>query len=97
MLIGGIIQQRNDQSKSGIPVLSDIPIISPLFSTTSKSGDRTELIIAITPHVRRRQGDVASEEFLHKLNNLKQRIRTETGIEERDLSLIGKPKSDAPQ
>lgn len=97
VLIGGIIEQNGNEKKSGIPILSDIPIISPLFSTTTKTGDRTELIIAITPHVRRRQGDEVSEEFIHKLNDLKHRIQMETGLQDGDMSLIGKRKIGLPQ
>jgi len=74
VVIGGIIEDRRSDGKTGIPVLQDMPIIWPLFSTTDKKMNRTELIIAITPHVvDHRESDV-TREFLGKLKQLKKRI-----------------------
>lgn len=74
VVIGGIIEDRHTNGKTGIPVLQDIPIIWPLFSTLEKKMNRTELIIAITPHVvDHRESDV-TREFLSKLKQLKRRI-----------------------
>jgi len=74
VVIGGIIEDRHSNGKTGIPVLQDIPIIWPLFSTLEKKMNRTELIIAITPHVvDHRESDV-TREFLSKLKQLKRRI-----------------------
>ncbi|HBZ56767.1 MAG TPA: hypothetical protein DEO88_15295, partial [Syntrophobacteraceae bacterium] len=70
-VIGGIIQQKQEKSKGGIPYLTDIPFISPLFSTTDKKGERTELIVAITPHVVRQGDNESSREFLRKLRELR--------------------------
>jgi general secretion pathway protein D len=69
-VIGGIIQQKDEKTKSGIPYLSQIPFISPLFSTTGKKKDRTELIVAITPHVVRHGDSESGREFLQKLKQL---------------------------
>jgi general secretion pathway protein D len=51
VLLGGLIQQQNTNTTTGIPFLSDIPILGRLFGTTSKSKSRTELIVLITPRV----------------------------------------------
>ncbi len=74
VVIGGIIQQTETQSKRGIPLLGDLPIISPLFASRSKAGDRTELIIAITPHVVEHRETAATREFVDKLRQLQRRI-----------------------
>ncbi len=74
VVIGGIIQQTETQEKRGIPVLGDLPVISPLFSSRSKSGDRTELIIAITPRVVEHRETAATREFVDKLRQLQRRI-----------------------
>jgi general secretion pathway protein D len=49
--LGGLIQDRAARSKSGIPILSSVPIVGSLFSTTDNTGVRTELLVLITPHV----------------------------------------------
>jgi general secretion pathway protein D len=74
VVIGGIIDQRETNDKNGIPFLQDVPLISPLFSTTGKSKDRTELIIAITPHVVNHRESEVTREFLDKLKSLRGRI-----------------------
>lgn len=78
VVIGGIIQHEKRDVKSGIPFLQDIPLISPLFGSTSSDYKRTELIIAITPHVIINTAEEARQtsEFLDKLRTLKTRIES---------------------
>jgi general secretion pathway protein D len=52
-LIGGIIQQTDSKSKSGIPGLGSIPGLGRLFSGENIEKDRTELVIALIPHILR--------------------------------------------
>ncbi len=70
-VIGGIIQQKDEKTKNGIPYLSEVPLLSPLFGTTAKNRQRTELIVAITPHVVRQGDNESGREFLRKLKQLK--------------------------
>jgi len=51
IVIGGLIKNKIDNSNSGVPLLSDIPVLGYLFGSKNKSDERTELIIAITPHI----------------------------------------------
>jgi general secretion pathway protein D len=74
VVIGGIIDSAQQSTKGGIPYLENIPLLSPLFSSKSSNLIRTELLIAITPHVIDQRGSEAPIELLQKLNNLK--IRT---------------------
>lgn len=76
VIIGGIIQQTETDSKKGIPWLQDIPIISPLFTSKGAKLDRTELIIAITPHVVDHRGSGTTREFMEKLRELRSRIES---------------------
>src|SRR5208283_681964 len=74
VVIGGIINSQNTANKSGIPYLQDIPLLSTVFSAKSTNVQRTELLIAITPHVIDQRGSEAPGELIQKLNNLKQRV-----------------------
>jgi len=72
--LGGLISESTRNAKSGIPILSAIPILGALFSSTTIETRRTELLVLITPRVvssqiearmvtediRRRMGRVAS-------------------------------------
>ncbi|HHB1427553.1 TPA: secretin N-terminal domain-containing protein [Serratia odorifera] len=52
-MLAGLISQDNKQEKSGLPWLSDIPLIGGLFSNSSNDATRTEVILLITPHIER--------------------------------------------
>lgn len=54
-LIGGIIQQTDSKSSTGIPGLAGIPVIGHLFSRETTQKDRTELVVALVPHIVRGQ------------------------------------------
>lgn len=49
--LGGLIQDSREQAVSGIPWLSALPIIGPLFGSYSRTVDRTELVVLLTPRV----------------------------------------------
>ena len=49
--LGGLIRDRRVDNVSGVPLLSDIPLLGNLFKTTSEDVFRTELLILITPRV----------------------------------------------
>jgi general secretion pathway protein D len=51
VLLGGLIQQDEGKTDTGVPGLNRIPILGRLFGTTSRSRNRTELIVLITPRV----------------------------------------------
>ena len=72
VLLGGIIQDHTSDGKSGVPLLSSIPIIGNLFGNTTKSHDRTELIILITPRVVVNADDAQemTEEYEKKFQSL---------------------------
>ena len=49
--IGGLISNNVTSSIQAFPFLADIPIIGALFRSTSFQGDRSELVIVITPRL----------------------------------------------
>jgi len=49
--IGGIIQESDSTTSSGIPFLHRIPVLGLAFGNKSRSTSRTELIVFLTPHV----------------------------------------------
>lgn len=46
--LGGLIQDIDRKSRSGIPILMDLPIIGRLFSRTTTSTERTEIVFFLT-------------------------------------------------
>jgi len=53
IVLGGLIVSRKRESVSGIPLLSDIPGLGKLFSTTSTEDERAELMVFIQPKIVR--------------------------------------------
>ena len=67
--LGGLISDKNFRGNSGIPLLQDIPVLGPLFSTRTNTDLRTELLILLTPRVVNDQRDARAltEELRRKL------------------------------
>jgi type II secretory pathway component GspD/PulD (secretin) len=51
IFIGGLIKKSSRKDKTGVPILSDIPGIGRLFSTTTESVNNTETVIIISPRI----------------------------------------------
>jgi type IV pilus assembly protein PilQ len=50
-VIGGLTVTQVTSSKSGIPLLVDLPVIGRLFGTTRTSEQKRDLLILVTPHI----------------------------------------------
>jgi general secretion pathway protein D len=50
-VLGGLISNTVDKTKSGVPFLKDVPILGQAFSKTTDSTKRNELVILITPYI----------------------------------------------
>ena len=88
-LIGGIMDDSQTRSLSGIPGLAQIPIIKYLFGQTTQDHSSDETVFAITPHIIR--GTVVSE-----LNQRAIEIGTANAIELRHVSHTVAPSGQAP-
>ena len=68
IVLGGLITDNKRNAKSGIPLLSRIPVIGGLFRETTKTVTRSELIVLMRPEVA-----------LTKLDLYRLRRKTEEG------------------
>jgi type II secretory pathway component GspD/PulD (secretin) len=57
MVLAGLIQESSQTKRSGLPLLSDIPILGALFRTTHEIKGQTELVIFLTPNLEGRPAD----------------------------------------
>jgi type IV pilus assembly protein PilQ len=51
MVVGGLTQTEINQTKTGLPLLVDLPIIGRLFGVTNRTETKRDLLILITPHI----------------------------------------------
>jgi general secretion pathway protein D len=68
--IAGLIRDSNTMFRSGLPFLSEIPLLGSLFGRTNRDANRKELLILITPHVIR-----TPERFQEMTQELKDSLR----------------------
>lgn len=60
VLLGGLIQDRVENSRTDVPVAADIPVIGNLFRQKTKTAQRNELLVLITPRVTRTSNELES-------------------------------------
>jgi len=51
VVIGGLADRQLERTRSGIPILSDIPWIGWLFGSTHHADTQSELYLFLTPHI----------------------------------------------
>jgi type IV pilus assembly protein PilQ len=59
-VMGGLTQTSVRVTRSGIPILVDLPLIGRLFGVTNRSETKRDLLILITPHIID-EGDMTME------------------------------------
>ncbi|MBM7122185.1 type II secretion system secretin GspD [Dyella kyungheensis] len=72
VLLGGLIQQNEDNTDTGVQGLNRVPILGRLFGTTNHSRNRTELIVLITPRVitSSEEAKQVTDEYQRKFESL---------------------------
>jgi general secretion pathway protein D len=69
VLLGGLIADQTQKTKSGLPILNEIPVIGNIFGNTSGQKQRTEIIMFIRPQLVRNSLDArqVAEDFRSSL------------------------------
>ena len=72
MVLAGLIKDNKTGGSSGIPLLSEIPVVGALFGAKNDTSERRELIITITPRVvnDNQQARDVTAEFRKKLTGM---------------------------
>lgn len=58
VVLGGLTDRQRDVSRSGVPVLSSIPLVGGLFGSYSRRTTATELLLFLTPRVIRTDEEI---------------------------------------
>lgn len=59
IVLGGLMKENVSKGESKVPLLGDIPLLGNLFKATSKSKDKTELLVLVTPTILTSPDDAA--------------------------------------
>ena len=68
IVLGGLVEEQDNRSRSGIPYLSRIPGAGLLFGTRSKELERAKLLIFVTVNIIDPSGAEFTEEVRHLRN-----------------------------
>lgn len=68
--LSGLLKEVHGDSYSGLPGLSRLPILGPLFSSRDFKDKRTELVIFVKPEVMTRESDINIQSNLKHLRSL---------------------------
>ena len=60
ILLGGLISKSKQRGYSGVPILSDIPIVGRVFRVESSEETKTELVMLIVPYIIDNDKDATS-------------------------------------
>jgi general secretion pathway protein D len=76
IIIGGLMKEKKDNGTAGMPCLGGLPVMQYFFGKETKSSEKTELIILITPRVIANLDDIdkVTEEFKSKVGNVTEKI-----------------------
>jgi general secretion pathway protein D len=78
-VLGGLMENDYTNGNSGVPVLKDIPLFGEAFKTNTLSGNKTELVMLVTPHILHENEDTTrwADRFSAEMNAA---MRTGTGL-----------------
>ena len=62
VFIGGLITRASTENRTGVPLVSDIPLVGPFFSRQEQAVLNKETVVVITPHLVSLSGDKATAE-----------------------------------
>ncbi|MBV8474064.1 MAG: type II secretion system secretin GspD [Hyphomicrobiales bacterium] len=89
VVLAGLVSDTRNKSRSGIPVLDQLPMVGGAFSTTSVSDARTELVVMIHPQVVHNGADAA--EVAEQLRAKMRSGRIESTNVPAALNVLAKP------
>lgn len=87
IVMGGLVSQADRASRTKVPVLGDIPLLGRLFRSDSKTKQRTELLVLLTPYVISSPQEARAEtRRIHDASNADSSRWFEKGFGDSDLA-----------
>ena len=98
IVIGGLIEDRKQNIKTGIPYLSKIPYLGALFGYHTNVDSKTETLLFLTPHVISDMGDSnrVTDEFREKVYSIQKALEKQKQEDQKKKQEDQKPKSKEP-
>jgi len=98
IVVGGLVRDNITISERKVPFLGDIPWLGWLFRFQSKQTEKLNLLVFLTPHLIRDEGDIAelSQRKAKELNTLQRdnRIEEPTKLKQDVIEHLERPAPD---
>ncbi len=74
IIVGGLVRDKESKNKSGIPIISNIPLFGKIFQFERTQHDKTTLLLMLTPYIVEQSADLTKLRYeLGKLYMLEQK------------------------
>ena len=70
IFVGGLIKNRVDESKRGVPIIGRVPLVGGLFSNRQQINTNTETVVLITPTIVTSQTKTIDDASMDKIQRL---------------------------
>lgn len=77
IFIGGLMKNSTSKRRTGVPILSDIPLLGRLFSNSEETGLNTETIVLISPHIIRSPRDLLVTKDAEHVDRIDSKLKDE--------------------
>ena len=67
VVISGLVSKIRSKSTSGLPIVSDVPVLSDVFANNNNNSEATEIAIIVTPSVRLKCEELLIDKRLESL------------------------------
>lgn len=87
IVLGGLLQDSQNETETGVPLLSNLPLLGGLFKQTGVRSNKTNLLIFLTPHI------ISSPDDVDRVTTHKQQQAHKPELIEQKL-LEGQPRDN---
>jgi len=75
VFIGGLLKRNVTESREGVPLLGDLPLLGRLFSSNKIKSVNTETVVMITPHIVDDHNRELTLQQLHRIRQAEQDLK----------------------
>lgn len=98
VVLGGLIRENSSAGSTGVPLLSEIPVVGALFGRNSDQNERTELLVLLTPRALENDDQLraASAELRQRMRAISLQPALPSQGAEDAMPAIGADRSQTP-
>jgi type II secretory pathway component GspD/PulD (secretin) len=96
VFIGGLMKHSLTQRNQGVPGLKRVPVLRRLFSNDVKTGNNTETVVLITPHIVSDNGSTIEADKVETVREAERLLKSEAEASKAQIEAVT-PKGPKPK